>query len=199
ASWDDTAALTTYVTNAQEFGEVDSAGNLTSWHGKNRIVQIGDGTSNTIMLTERYGRCGVNTTYGGQEGNAVFWWGFDAAHPCLVNTQAGNLIGPASVFVIRPAPFLQPSTACDPRRASSPHSGCILAGLADASVRTVSGGLSASTWWAAMTANAGDLLGSDWEIAGAALCLKAVQRALQGLVSFHRLCGGRHAAAFPSP
>jgi prepilin-type N-terminal cleavage/methylation domain-containing protein len=162
ASWDDTAALTTYVTNAQVFGEVDSAGNLTSWHGKNRIVQIGDGTSNTIMLTERYGRCGVNTTYGGQEGNAVFWWGFDAAQPCLVNTQAGNLIGPASVFVIRPAPFLQPSTACDPRRASSPHSGCILAGLADASVRTVSGGLSASTWWAAMTANAGDLLGSDW-------------------------------------
>jgi|SRR5262245_4447870 len=163
ASWDDTAALTTYATNAQAFGEIDAAGNLTSWHGKNRIpAQFGDGTSNTIMFTERLGRCGVNATYGGQQGSAVFWWGFDSAQPCVVNTQAGNLIGPLSLFIVRPQPFLQPSTACDARIASSPHSGCILAGLADASVRTLSSGLSATTWWAAMTTNAGDLLGSDW-------------------------------------
>ncbi|AMV30267.1 putative major pilin subunit [Gemmata sp. SH-PL17] len=54
------------------------------------------------------------------------------------------------------------SGICDRGQASSPHSGLIQVGLADGSVRTVSSGVSAATWWAACTRNGGDMVGSDW-------------------------------------
>jgi hypothetical protein len=34
--------------------------------------------------------------------------------------------------------------------------------LADASVRTLSRGMSGDTWWAAVTPAGGEVLGSDW-------------------------------------
>jgi hypothetical protein len=34
--------------------------------------------------------------------------------------------------------------------------------LGDASVRTLSGGMSGATWWAACTPSQGDVLGGDW-------------------------------------
>ena len=54
------------------------------------------------------------------------------------------------------------SGPCDRGQASSPHSGLIQVGLADGSVRSVSSGVTAQTWWAACTRNAGDQLGSNW-------------------------------------
>jgi hypothetical protein len=35
-------------------------------------------------------------------------------------------------------------------------------GLADGSVRTLSQGMSAATWWAGCTPSGGEVLGSDW-------------------------------------
>jgi hypothetical protein len=36
------------------------------------------------------------------------------------------------------------------------------AGLADGSVRNLSAGMSADTWWYAVTPNGGEVLASDW-------------------------------------
>jgi len=35
-------------------------------------------------------------------------------------------------------------------------------GLGDGSVRGVSSSVSSTTWWSAVTPNAGEVLGSDW-------------------------------------
>jgi prepilin-type N-terminal cleavage/methylation domain-containing protein len=53
------------------------------------------------------------------------------------------------------------SGPCDRGLASTPHN-VLLTGLSDGSVRSASSSISATTWWAACTRNAGDILGSDW-------------------------------------
>jgi prepilin-type N-terminal cleavage/methylation domain-containing protein len=173
ASWDDTPSLTSYATNAQVFGTptipgyilggpLDPGGN--SWAGffaKNRIpAGMQDGTSNTIMFTEKYGRCGTFDT-GGPGGNPAFWWGFDRAQPSIAIGWTLASIGPTSKFQMQPNPW-QPGGPCDPLRAASPHSGVIMAALGDASVRTIAAGITPVTWWAAVTASNGDQLGPDW-------------------------------------
>jgi hypothetical protein len=45
---------------------------------------------------------------------------------------------------------------------STAHTGGILVGLGDASVRFVAQGISPTTWWAAATPNVGDIVGPDW-------------------------------------
>jgi hypothetical protein len=159
--------LTSYATNAQFFGEVDINNNLTKWEAKNRIpTSIPDGMSNTIMFTERYGRCG-NFPNGTKGGNAAMWWGYDYAQPTIavwaISTMPNsNTIPPSNtIFQIQPTPWEQGGTGCDPLRASSAHSGLIMALLGDGSVRTISSGTTPASWWAAITAGRGETLQLD--------------------------------------
>ncbi len=62
-----------------------------------------------------------------------------------------------SLFQMRPTPG-----NCDPSRASTPHAGGMQVVLADGSVRILSGGMSGTTWWAAVTPAGGEVLGPDW-------------------------------------
>jgi hypothetical protein len=68
-------------------------------------------------------------------------------------------IGPASKFQMQPMPYIG---NCDPLRASTAHTGGILGGMADGSVRTISQGVSANTWWYVCTPSGGETLPSDW-------------------------------------
>jgi hypothetical protein len=63
-----------------------------------------------------------------------------------------------------PFPFAtNQSGACVPGNvASSSHTAGIQAGMADGSVHLVAHGVSPQTWWYALTANYGDILGPDW-------------------------------------
>jgi hypothetical protein len=45
---------------------------------------------------------------------------------------------------------------------STGHTGGIMVGMGDASVRLVAQGVSPTTWWYAWTPQAGDILGPDW-------------------------------------
>jgi prepilin-type N-terminal cleavage/methylation domain-containing protein len=150
------------------------------------IMQITDGTSNTIMIAERYPICnstlpGVWTTMGGS------FWAFSAdpdvgAMAAPMTTPASGVpppqypgiqiaffaaaqqavgaadtaIGPGSIFQTQPFPFQGATSVCDPLRAQTPHFGIMSACLADASVRSVSSSISPNQWWFAMTPSGGE-------------------------------------------
>jgi prepilin-type N-terminal cleavage/methylation domain-containing protein len=118
-----------------------------------------DGTSNTIFYTDKLAQC--NT--GHYPNN--YWpdWG-----PVIYSDNVGDLVGPPYSTTYPPGPVIQPKlvtsnqAACDGGVSSSPHTAGIQVGLADGSVRFVSGGISTTTWWSAMTPAGGEILGSDW-------------------------------------
>jgi prepilin-type N-terminal cleavage/methylation domain-containing protein len=156
-----------YAGNFLVFGVVDNGFHLVgsftnSYQGDGRIpATFQDGTSNTILFTEKYARCETNQ-FGIRRGCMWDWWeesGF-VYHPLVAwETWWGTGIGPQSKFQVRPTPFLG---NCDPARAATAHPGGIMVCLADASVRGVNPALSGTTWWAAMTPGTGDTLGTDW-------------------------------------
>ena len=147
--------------------------------GKARIpADIPDGTSNTILHAEKYARC-TNTTMAPQFQDGGTAWAYCTALafpwqpppmtlpikafqpgfciPALANQGAPNAIGPTSRFQVQPN-----LGSCDPTRAATAHTGGILVGLADGSVRTLAPSMSGATWWAAAAPSGGEVLGSDW-------------------------------------
>ena len=148
--------------------------------GRTNILSISDGASNTIHHAEKYARCSNTSmappfrdggTAWAYTTSLLFAWqpapmllpgkafqpGF--AIPALATLGARDAIGPRSKFQHQPTPFLG---NCDPTRTSTAHPGGMVVGLADASVRTLSPGISGDTWWAAVTPVGGEVLGSDW-------------------------------------
>ena len=112
-----------------------------------------DGTSNTILYTEKVALCST----GNYADN--FWpdWG-----PKITSSDYGDPTGAASIFTLASGNTNGAANNCNGSNASSTHTAGINAALADGSVRFVSSGVAPLTWWAAMTPNGGDILGSNW-------------------------------------
>jgi prepilin-type processing-associated H-X9-DG protein len=142
-----------------------------------------DGTSNTILFAEKYARCDGTGSPGGTwwmrgvwHGSQIFGTtGSDDSYPAdrLSAVFGGGrgrdgvawISGPASLFQVQPPNPTKVASAggrCDRRLASSPHTNGMNVGLADGSVRFVSQGISANTWWFALTPAGGEVMGSDW-------------------------------------
>ena len=137
-----------------------------------------DGTSNTIMFTERYEQC----PDGWNGGNWWTWWGwdgrlamfaYDGSVPWDPNYYAYTPIqinptpqSPAYYKLMGYSKFqIQPTAKqCNLYLPNSGHVSNIMVGLGDGSARPVSNTVSADTWWAAVTPAAGDTLGSDWNM-----------------------------------
>jgi prepilin-type N-terminal cleavage/methylation domain-containing protein/prepilin-type processing-associated H-X9-DG protein len=118
------------------------------WNGYNRYpASIKDGTSLTIMFTEQRAIC------------SGFWpdWG-----PSIVDASWPQPTGPASIFMTNPKGTNCPYSDGSQYRATAPHTNGINVGLGDGSVRFLNQGVSPNTWWAALTINQGEVLGSDW-------------------------------------
>jgi prepilin-type N-terminal cleavage/methylation domain-containing protein len=137
--------------------------------GKTCLLAITDGTSNTILYAEKYALC-TSTSLALDGGNLWAYCAtavFDLPPPMeppykLYHPGFGGgpyTAGPGSRFQVQPSPFLG---NCDPRRASTAHSGGMQVCLADGSVRTLAPSMSTATWWAAVTPAQNDNLGSDW-------------------------------------
>jgi prepilin-type N-terminal cleavage/methylation domain-containing protein len=157
-----------YAGNFLVFGQADPVNYyIIGYQGSSRIpASFPDGTSNTIVYAERYAVCVLNSQ---NLQRACLWDFFEpplylwagAGHdyfPTVAEwTSNGDNVGPGSLFQVQPT-----QGNCDPSRAATPHPGGIQVTLADGSVRTLSRGMSGTTWWAAMTPANGEVLGSDW-------------------------------------
>jgi prepilin-type N-terminal cleavage/methylation domain-containing protein len=172
-------AGSSYACNFFAFGTAASTYPVPSWDwfGTNRIpVNFKDGTSNTILFVEKYARCELppgSTTGGGNmwaHTNAAngtvsgqSWWPVVMAPDYTKYNAQCYGPNPGAMFQLRPYPFTGTGATCDWTRASTGHSGAILTGLADGSVRSVAQGISVTTWWYAFTPAGGEVMPSDWE------------------------------------
>jgi prepilin-type N-terminal cleavage/methylation domain-containing protein len=167
-----TWAFGNYAVNCQIFCVVDSNGNYQDTENYTRIpANFQDGTSNTILATEKYAQC-TNATfpYGGSFwaywNKALFPQGASPVYPPPYfpafsgDFWGGYEIGPGSKFQQQPNPY---QGNCDPTLAATPHTGGINALLADASVRSINPAISGTTWWYACTPSGGEAMPSDWQ------------------------------------
>jgi prepilin-type N-terminal cleavage/methylation domain-containing protein len=141
---------TTYPDNGFVFsnggvGQINGDWNQTS--RGNVVSLMPDGTSQTIVFGESFSDCGGcgRIWTESNPGQCTNW--FQLA---MINNT--NL------------PQIHPSASqCDPNQPVQSHtSGGVLVGMGDGSCRSVSSGVSAATWQAALLPNDGVVLGSDW-------------------------------------
>jgi prepilin-type N-terminal cleavage/methylation domain-containing protein len=148
--WTNGWAAGCYVGNDQVFGLGGATGGAWDGNGQLKVETIHDGSSQTIGFAERIARCGP-------EGYANLWghgsWDYNW-YPTFAD-WINN--GPGSKFQVVPT-----KSQCNHLGVSTSHSGGMIVGMMDGSVRSLSGGISGDTWWAACTSNGGEVLGSDW-------------------------------------
>jgi prepilin-type N-terminal cleavage/methylation domain-containing protein len=148
-------AITSYSFNGQVFGDLCVSPRIPG--------TFRDGTSNTALVFERYGICGM--------GGDVRTWGDEAgfsanAEVTYMTSTGDNPKTPglswvnnyvSTTFQVRPTP-----AACIPSRwtAATPH-GAICVLMADGSVRNISPTVSLTSWRAIITPSGGDIVGND--------------------------------------
>ena len=112
-----------------------------------------DGTSNTILIAEKYGGC---SPFAGGGNIWARWDGLDNWQPMF----AGFITGASSMFQVMPEPFN--SSACNPQVAQSGHTAGMNVGMGDGSVRFLPQSLNPNTWWIAVVPNDNTPLPADW-------------------------------------
>lgn len=162
-----------YGANFQVFGnpaagDVANQANYPNMHTSLKLNTIQDGTSNTIFFAEKFRRCSPGgaayaSLWGHGGWNVPYMSEFaygkpDGSAGYSANSGITGVVGPNSKFQVIP----QNSLACNPMMTQQIHTSILLAGMGDGSVRGVNSGVSGPTWWAAVTPNVGDVLGSDW-------------------------------------
>ena len=153
-------AVTNYAPNAQVFAYTDGNWNVYNSEGAARIPgTFQDGTSNTVVFAEKLGVCS-NPSINKTAGSA---WARYSPNPSTYGPYFAygtkNLVGPAYTFQVQPTPY---NGNCDFRLPSTGHTGGMVVGLGDGSVRIVNQGISPATWWAACTPAGGEVPGGDW-------------------------------------
>lgn len=158
-SWQVTSTygVSSYAMNIQVFGN-QNAPNWAVWDGWNlewstrpvSIQGIKDGSSNTVMFSERRSNCPLSWMPGGKR--IQTWSGQSYEYPTTAAFHAGN-----------GKPQIGTTTAnCDPYLPTGLSSGVCLVSLGDGSVRGVTAAINLNTWIAAGSPNGGEVLGNDW-------------------------------------
>jgi hypothetical protein len=164
-------AMQTLTIQRDGYGSCNYAANVMVFEprGPTSVAGIPDGTSNTVMMAERFRNC--SPASGGCTLPAWAWntivnggdpWSsptFGAQQDGIGQMNAGGAeINYGGVgFQGGPSP-----QNCNWYVTQGPHTGAMMVGMADGSARPVSNGVSVSTWTRACTPNDGNPLGSDW-------------------------------------
>lgn len=163
------AGLVSYAGNFQVLG-TDAGDTAVSLAGRSTLgASFGDGTSNTILFTEKYAYCGYTIN--------IWWWGGGPENPMIAcGNRAGTTgyklttslpawtqgkVGTSAMFQTTPKTFAS-ELDCDVVRASAAHPSVMNVTLADGSVRALSSSMTPTTFWYALTPAGGELLGADW-------------------------------------
>src|SRR5262245_24364930 len=128
--------------------------NIDFWFGQTRLPVIEDGTSNTIMFSEKIAQCGQ--WQGPVDGASLWSCEFNQRRPGFaINGAAANSTGTGSIFQVRPNP-----ATCDWHLASTPSSDAILVALCDGTARSLAVSIAPAIWWSALQPNDGGNLGN---------------------------------------
>jgi prepilin-type N-terminal cleavage/methylation domain-containing protein len=148
--------------------------------GLNLVTAMPDGTSNTIMFGHRLKRCDSTNALGGftesdwaaypRDADFGYWdvpgFGYQSYRRSKGTTTmwAGWPDYTSSTLPTAGIPFqvTPASGSCLWTVLVSPHSGVMIVGLGDGSIRVVSQGISTATWYHACDPRDGVPLGSDW-------------------------------------
>jgi hypothetical protein len=117
------------------------------------IANIPDGTSNTLSFTERIGNCGPK-----------FYSTRDlpsGPHGTSATSTEGGIVATGGKTPALPQIGVTQST-CKDSGSSSAHTGVIIVGMVDGSVRNQSGGVSQQTYYQVLNPADGLPLGPDW-------------------------------------
>jgi hypothetical protein len=127
--------------------------NLPPWEGEARLGgSFPDGTSQTVLLAEKFASCFSDTVPRG--GNMWARW------DCADNFQpvfGAFITGPASKFQVRPFPAN--SSACNPTVPQTGHPAAMNTAFADGGVRPLTDSISGSLWWALCTPAGNEVVG----------------------------------------
>lgn len=119
-----------------------------------------DGSSNTVLISERLATCGNS---GGTWGNLWAWpggdWNPNQWGGSIANSPWGGNWNQTPI--IKPVPFQGATGRCDTSRPSTGHTTLMIA-MADASVRGVAGTVQQPIWQQALTPDDGNPLPGNW-------------------------------------
>ncbi len=166
ATLDGKTATSNYALNLALFG----AGGTFNIKGRSslyRLDNIPDGTSSTIGLVETSGCFPGFPTIDVQSGTSENYMTWD--YPAYPNTlgpywpNPDELPGQPNYTGLFPLPQIGVrALQADPNLCQSYHTGVMNLALMDGSVRTISAGLSQTTWTNALNPADGQVLGPDW-------------------------------------
>jgi prepilin-type N-terminal cleavage/methylation domain-containing protein len=153
-----------YGVNHAIFG-VPCTGNLAS---NLTLVQISDGTSNTVGFAEQYAKCGTDDKLWAYHP----WWYWPRApyfdtrimsSGMLGTDQADNSACTPIATSVAAVPQNQPTVAaCNPYFVQAMDAGGCVTGMMDGSVRTVTSSVNPTTWVRALWPKDGFVNGNNW-------------------------------------
>lgn len=157
-----------YAANFQVFGNPDLGNNATvNMRTQLRIDTIQDGSSNTVFFAEKLRTCYTYYAplWGHGSWNVTYMpiFAYGSRNGLTGYTSYSDFVGMVGLNAkFQRVPLQAWNTQCNPALTQQIHMGVMLVGMGDGSVRSVSQSVSPQSWWAALTANAGDILGNDW-------------------------------------